>query len=135
MEWSLKNKIESSGAVIIRELSIQYIYFSKKNLRSILYNLISNGIKFKGNETPLLRIRAAMSGDDILFSVQDNGVGIQEKDLAKIFSLYGRLHQEAEGQGGGLYLAQKIVHAAGGTIVVESEVGRGSKFIIHLRKA
>ncbi len=133
IEWSLDDKIKSSGALIIRDLELKSILFSKKNLRSILYNLISNGIKFHGDDRPVINIRTAREGDSVILSVQDNGIGIPKQHLDKIFDMYGRLHQDIEGHGIGLYLAKKIVDAAGGNIIVESEPGKGSKFIIHLK--
>ena len=57
---------------------------------------------------------------------------IAKKDLNQIFEMYGRTYLDVEGQGIGLYLAKKIIDAAGGDIVVESEIGKGSKFTIYL---
>jgi len=131
--WSLENKIKSSGAVITRELEADIIFFSKKNLRSIVYNLVSNAIKFKRDDNPLIQIRSAREGDFVVLSVQDNGLGIPKAKLKKIFEMYGRLQQDIEGHGIGLYLAKKIVDAAGGNIIVESEPGEGSKFMIYLK--
>jgi signal transduction histidine kinase len=132
IEWSLDNKIEASKAVINRQLEVKQILFSKKNLRSILYNLISNSIKFKGDQSPLVNLHTEKLGNYVVLSVQDNGIGIDAVHLNKIFDMYGRIHHDVEGQGIGLYLAKKIVDAAKGNIVVESELGKGSKFIIYL---
>ena len=133
VEWSMANKIESSGAIITRELEVKHILFSKKNLRSIVYNLVSNAVKFKGAENPLINIHCVKDGEYVVLTVQDNGMGIPKARLNKIFEMYGRLHQDIEGHGIGLYLAKKIVDAAGGNIIVESEPGKGSKFIIYLK--
>lgn len=132
IEWSLNNKIASSGAQITKDFSVSKIMFSKKNLRSILYNLISNAIKFRGEEAPRIYISTFRRGDQVIITVEDNGRGISENGLKRIFDMYGRLHQDIEGQGIGLYLARKIVNAAGGSITVQSEVGRGTKFTISL---
>ena len=131
VEWSLDAKIKSSGALINRNLGIDKIRFSKKNLRSILYNLISNSIKFKSNERLVININTVKEYDSIILSVQDNGIGISKEHLNKIFDIYTRLHSGIEGQGIGLYLAKKIVDATGGNIIVESEPGKGSNFMIH----
>lgn len=133
IEWSLDDKIKSSGAVITRDLKVPHILFSKKNLRSILYNLISNAIKFKGNQSPAITIRTFKEDDTIMLSVEDNGLGMSKEDLARIFDMYGRLHQDIEGRGIGLYLAKKIVDATSGNIHVESEQGKGSKFTISFK--
>ena len=133
VEWSLDDKIKLTGAVINRSLNVKQIFFSKKNLRSILYNLISNSIKFKSEASPVINIQTLKDGNDIILSVQDNGIGIPKEGLAKVFSIYGRLHGDIEGQGIGLFLAKKIVDAAGGNIILESELGKGSKFIIYFK--
>ncbi|MDB5276953.1 MAG: chemotaxis protein CheR [Ferruginibacter sp.] len=132
IEWSLDNKIAASKAVIHRQLEVKQILFSKKNLRSILYNLISNSIKFKGEQPPVVHLHTKKLGNHVVLSVQDNGIGIDTAHVTKIFDMYGRIHHDVEGQGIGLYLAKKIVDAAKGNIVVESELGKGSKFIIYL---
>ncbi|MES2429730.1 MAG: chemotaxis protein CheB [Bacteroidota bacterium] len=133
VEWSLENRIKSSGAVINRNLKVNHISFSKKNLRSIMYNLISNSIKFKTDISPVININISKEPQNIIISVQDNGIGMDKSDIDKIFTMYGRIHNDVEGHGIGLYLAKKIVDAAGGNIVVESKVGYGSKFIITLQ--
>ncbi|WP_448700542.1 chemotaxis protein CheB [Mucilaginibacter sp. AW1-3] len=133
IEWSLENKIAESGAVITRELEVKQLLFSKKNLRSIVYNLLSNAIKFKREESPLIHVTAKKDGDYIVLSVQDNGKGIPKDGVDKIFDMYGRLNNDIEGHGIGLYLAKKIVNAAGGTITLESEPGIGSKFTISIK--
>jgi two-component system CheB/CheR fusion protein len=131
IEWSLDDKIKLSGAVIVRDLQVKFLKFSKKNLRSIIYNLVSNAIKFKRDEEPpVIHIRTLEEDDFIVLTVQDNGIGIPKKSMNTIFEMYGRLNQEVEGQGIGLYLAKKIVNAANGSMEVESEPGKGSKFTI-----
>ena len=133
IEWSLENKIKSSRAVITRHLGVKQVLFSKKNLRSILFNLVSNGIKFNDSEYPTIHIEVTQNKENIVLSVQDNGKGIPKKEMDIIFNMYGRLHKEVDGQGIGLYLARKIIDAASGNITVESETGKGSKFIIYLK--
>jgi two-component system CheB/CheR fusion protein len=133
IEWSLEDKIESSGAKITRNLQVNKIVFSKKNLRSIVYNLISNAIKFRSVAQPLIHIETKIESEYVILSVQDNGKGIPNDAVKKIFDMYGRLNQDIEGQGIGLYLAKKIVNAAGGSIVVETAPGVGSIFKIYLK--
>jgi len=131
--WSLGDKIKKSDAVVNTDLEVTKIPFSKKNLRSILYNLVSNAIKFKRGLPPEIYISTKKDGDDVVLTVQDNGTGIPKEKIDKIFDLYGRLSQDVEGHGIGLYLTRKIVDASGGRIEVESEPGRGSKFMIYLK--
>ncbi|MEO5943277.1 MAG: CheR family methyltransferase, partial [Ferruginibacter sp.] len=134
VEWSLQERIIAAGAVINKDLQIQQIRFSKKNLRSILYNLVSNSIKFKSKEPLVINISTVKDGESVILSVQDNGIGIAKAQLANIFNMYTRLHSDIDGQGIGLCLAKKIVDAAGGNIIVESEPGQGSKFMIYLNE-
>jgi len=135
IEWSLSDKIKQSGAKISRKLELTEFSFSKKNLRSILFNLVSNAIKFRREATPEICIEAVREGKGIVLKISDNGKGIDPKGIDKIFAMYGRLHQDIEGSGIGLYLAKKIVNAAGGKITVESEPGKGSIFTIYLSPA
>ncbi|MFB9842915.1 chemotaxis protein CheB [Mucilaginibacter ginsenosidivorans] len=133
VEWSLEGKIELSGAIIKRDLPVKRLRFSRKNMRSIVYNLVSNGIKFKRDVAPVIEISTKTSGDNVILTIQDNGMGMSKKEQDDIFKMYGRLHQDIEGHGIGLHLAKKIVDAAGGNIIVESEPGKGSKFMIFLK--
>jgi len=134
IEWSLSNKIKESGTKIKRNLQVERIMYSKKNLRSVLFNLISNAIKFKGDRNPVIYILTKKEGDFIQFIVEDNGIGISKVGMERIFDIYGRLKQDEEGLGIGLYLAQKIIHASGGDIQVESELDKGTKFTVFLRE-
>jgi two-component system CheB/CheR fusion protein len=133
VEWSLENKIKSSGAIVSKDLHTRYIRFSKKNIRSILFNLISNAIKFKSDRHPEINIKTITTDDNVILTIQDNGIGISKEDIDKIFGKYNRLDPDVEGQGIGLYLARKIVDASGGNITVESEPGVGSKFSIFFK--
>ncbi|MDO3645264.1 chemotaxis protein CheB [Mucilaginibacter sp. L3T2-6] len=133
IEWSLENKIEITGAALTRDFAVLEIHFSKKNLRSILYNLISNAIKFRSELPPVITLRTFMDEGEIVLTVEDNGKGIPASGLQKIFDLYGRLETEVEGSGIGLYLARKMINAAGGSMAVESEIGKGSKFTLRFK--
>jgi two-component system CheB/CheR fusion protein len=135
IEWSLADRIQASNAQITRELQINKIFFSRKNLRSILFNLISNGIKYHSDIRPVINVSLALDQEKTVLSVTDNGIGMEKDHLDKIFDKYTRLHVDTEGHGIGLYLAKKIVNASGGKIIVESEPGGGSKFTIHFSGA
>lgn len=108
--------------------------FSRKNLRSIIFNLVSNALKYRSPERPpLIRITAACNTDNsLMLTIKDNGIGIDERDQVKIFSMFKRLHQHVEGAGLGLYIMRRIVDVAGGRIEVESELGKGSTFRVIL---
>ena len=128
--WSLGDKIKENDAMIQTDLKVAHIHFSKKNLRSMLFNLISNGIKYRSGLPPLITVATSATSEFTVLSVQDNGTGIEQRDIEKIFDKYQRLQTNHEGQGIGLYLAKKIIDAAGGSIRVESKPGAGSKFMI-----
>jgi two-component system CheB/CheR fusion protein len=135
IEWSLEEKIKKSGAVIRKHLEIKSLRFSKKNFRSIVYNLISNGIKFSDGRPPIIDVRTFQQEGYVILSVQDNGTGMTQAEIGKIFDKYSRLQVNVEGQGIGLYLAKKIVDAAGGFIRIESTPGTGSRFMIYFPAA
>lgn len=100
-------------------------------LRLLFQNLIGNAIKFsKKEETPVLHIAAQIEGDAWIFSVTDNGIGIEENHLEQIFVIFKRLHNrlDYEGTGIGLSHCKKIIHLHGGKIWVESVFGQGSTF-------
>ncbi|MEJ7645663.1 MAG: chemotaxis protein CheB [Chryseolinea sp.] len=133
VEWSLESTIKKTNAVIHRNIDVKHIYFSKKNLRSIVYNLVSNGIKFSNGSSPIIKINTRREIDYVVLTVEDNGIGMSKEELGRVFDMYGRLHHDIEGQGIGLFLAKKIVDAANGNILVESEPGNGSRFILYFQ--
>jgi two-component system, chemotaxis family, sensor kinase Cph1 len=96
----------------------------------LFQNLIGNAIKYRSDESLKIHISSFKEDDYYVFSVKDNGIGIDPKHLERIFTIFQRLHthQEYEGSGIGLSIVQRIVHQHGGEIWVESEPGKGSTF-------
>jgi two-component system, chemotaxis family, CheB/CheR fusion protein len=136
IEASIENRIKISGTTIKKDVGATKIYFSKKNLRSIIYNLITNAIKFRNpDHNPKIFISAGYEKGFSLLTVKDNGMGMHPGEFEKIFSMYGRLNENIDGQGIGLYLIRKIINASGGKIVVESEPGKGSTFTVYFAEA
>jgi len=111
----------------------QVVTFSEKNLRSVVYNLLSNALKYRSPDRPLrVDITSELKNKSVELRVRDNGLGLDAAQQARLFGLFQRLHTHVEGTGIGLYMVKKIVENAGGTIVVESELGVGSSFIVSL---
>jgi len=135
VEFGMKDKIVQSAATIQLDLKVPVIPFSKKNLRGIMTNLLSNALKYRSpDRPPQVTIRTETSPDFIILSIQDNGLGVPEKKKYEIFARFKRAHTHVEGSGVGLYLVKKLINNAGGEIEVESEVGKGSVFKVYFKK-
>jgi PAS domain S-box-containing protein len=131
----LADMIASSHAEISSDFKIDKILFSRKGLRSILYNLLSNSIKYKKLDViPKIHIETNDGDEFTLLSVTDNGLGIEETQKEKAFGMFRRLHSHVEGTGVGLYIVKQIVNNAGGKIEIESKVGVGTTFKIYFKK-
>jgi light-regulated signal transduction histidine kinase (bacteriophytochrome) len=104
-------------------------------LAQVFQNLISNAIKFRSEKVPEIEISAEKKADEWLFSIQDNGIGIDPRFSERIFEVFKRLHKKEEypGTGIGLSICKKIVERHGGNIWVESEPGKGSIFYFTLQ--
>lgn len=133
---TLSEVIQSSGAVIRTDIKASEILFSRRKLRSILYNLVNNAIKFHMKDhPPVIQISTVQEGEFIVISVKDNGIGIDPHMHDAVFRKYYRVKEnpEVEGSGIGLFLVKEIITNAGGTILIESEKDKGSEFKISLR--
>ena len=105
------------------------------HIQQLLQNLVGNAIKYRlPNESPEVHVKAERQNDSWLFSVRDNGIGIDPEYKERVFGLFKRLHTEHEysGTGLGLAICQKIVERYQGRIWVESELGKGSTFYFTL---
>ncbi|MCP2044850.1 ATP-binding protein [Pontibacter sp. HSC-36F09] len=108
--------------------------FSRKNLRSIVYNLVSNAIKYSSPERPpLIEVSTYREGAYTVFRVKDNGLGIRSDDRKKVFDMFKRLHAHVEGTGVGLAIVKRIVENCDGKIECDSEQGKGSEFRVYLK--
>lgn len=127
--------IKEKSANIIRG-TLPKISSYKAPLTQVFHNLIDNALKYSGNGPPEINIRARDKGSFWEFSIEDNGIGIEEEYFDKIFVIFQRLHNKEEysGTGMGLAIVKKIVENLGGKIWVESESGKGSKFCFTLSK-
>jgi PAS domain S-box-containing protein len=131
---NLRAAIEESRAVVTRD-SLPTITSNGSQLVQIFQNLIGNAIKYRSASVPQVNISATKNGGKgWIFSVRDNGMGIEPQYFEKIFVLFQRLHgrEEFSGTGIGLAVCKKIVEQLGGTIWVESQPERGSTFYFSL---
>lgn len=134
VEFSIKSRLEKSKAKLHYDLKEPEIKFSRKNLRSILYNILTNAIKYRSpDRDPEVSIKTEKDGDFTILSIQDNGMGIPENQKDKIFGAFRRAHTHVDGTGVGLYLVKKTITNAGGDIQVESEEGKGSIFKVFFK--
>ncbi len=132
----LEQLVQATHAQVKLDLkNCSAIPFTHKNLRSIVYNLISNGIKYGAPERrPLVRISCYEETENIVLTVQDNGAGLTEKQQEQLFTMFKRFHDHVEGSGIGLYMVKRMVENAGGKIVVKSTPGEGTTFFIYFSK-
>lgn len=131
----LEGAIANSGATITRgELPI--IMADETQMVQLLQNLISNAIKYRSTQPPVIHFGAESQDQQWLFWVRDNGIGLDLKYAERIFVIFQRLHTQEEysGTGIGLAIAAKIVEGHGGRIWVESEVEKGSTFYFTIPK-
>jgi signal transduction histidine kinase len=109
------------------------VQFAPPHLRSIVFNLLSNALRYRAPErVPKVRLLATCAAGEFVLSVQDNGLGLDAEQQTKLFRLFKRLHTHVQGSGVGLYAVKKVVENAGGTITVQSQAGVGSIFTVIL---
>ncbi|GAB3821019.1 hypothetical protein GCM10028895_22320 [Pontibacter rugosus] len=132
---NIKCMIHDAEAEIIQDFSLAPgVAYSRKNLRSIIYNLVSNAIKYKSpDRKPVINICSYPVDDYVVLSVQDNGLGLREQDHDKVFSMFTRLHDHTEGTGVGMSIVKRIVENSDGKIELSSELGKGSTFKIYIK--
>lgn len=129
VKHSLCSLLKQHHAIIdVKPLPV--IYADPSLLHQLFKNLLTNSVKYRGESTPQISIDCITQGDDYLFSVSDNGIGIDPGYSEKIFDLFQRLHKNEafEGTGVGLAICEKIIRLHRGSIWVESMPGKGSTF-------
>lgn len=130
---NLKSVVKESQAEIF-VTPLPAVLGSEVQLVQLFQNLISNALKFRSQEPPRIRVSAEMKDSNWLFSVADNGIGIEPEYREKIFVIFQRLHARTRypGTGIGLAICKKIVEQHGGKIWVDSQPGQGSTFYFTL---
>lgn len=130
---NLKPLINDTNAIITHD-QLPLIFANDQQMIQLFQNLIGNAIKYHGEETPKIHISSENRDDEYIFSITDNGIGIDQKNLDRIFTMFQRLHtrEEYDGTGIGLTISQKILQKHRGKIWAESEHGKGTTFYFTL---
>jgi PAS domain S-box-containing protein len=131
---NLRATIQESSAVVTHD-SLPSLTSDDTQLVQVFQNLVGNAIKYRGAEVPRVHVSAAQNGGkEWIFSVRDNGLGIDPQFFDRIFVIFQRLHgrEEFHGTGIGLAICKKIVERLGGRIWVESQPEKGSTFYFAL---
>ena len=137
----LKRVLHGLGTVIhekqaqVQVTTLPTVLGDESQLFQLFQNIISNAIKFHGADRPLVEISAVQKHSDWVFSIRDNGIGIDPEYFERIFVIFQRLHERGayDGSGIGLAISKKIVERHAGKIWVESEPGKGTVFYFSLQ--
>jgi len=130
---NLETSIKENEAIITHD-KLPEVMADSTQLTQVFQNLISNAIKFRSEKTPKIHISSRKEDDQWIFSVTDNGIGIDPKHSDRIFEVFKRLHKRREypGTGIGLSICKKIIERHEGRIWVKSKPGNGSTFYFTL---
>lgn len=129
----LATAIRECDGVVTRS-ALPTIGANRRLLGLLFQNLVSNALKYRGDAQPRVHVAAERAPDAWLFSVRDNGVGIEPDYQQRIFDVFARAHHRVDypGNGIGLAIGKKVVERHGGRIWVESEVGQGTTFFFTI---
>jgi signal transduction histidine kinase len=130
----MQGQIIASNATIVKDLATPTITFPKVYLESVIYNMVSNSLKYKQDHiAPVIEISTRKSAGKTLLCFKDNGLGIDlEKYGQNMFKLNKTFHRGFDSKGVGLFMTKAQVEAFGGNISVLSEVNKGTEFIVTL---
>ena len=127
--------LQNEGTILI-EQSLPIIQGSPTQITQLFQNIISNGLKFKGDKAPLIHISYQEKESAYIFAIKDNGIGIPESQQSKIFTAFHRVDKSKyEGSGIGLATCEKVVENHNGKIWLDSELGKGSTFYFSIPNA
>ncbi|UOQ71488.1 sensor histidine kinase [Hymenobacter cellulosilyticus] len=124
---------QTGGRLEVDAEACPVVAMPAKSLRSVLYNLLNNALKYRHpDRPPLVRLNCRTEEGFWHLSVQDNGLGLDATQQASLFALFRRFHDHVEGSGLGLYTVKKTVENLGGRVQVQSEPGVGSTFSVYI---
>ncbi len=131
--------VENAGGTIETDLQAEaaHIYADEMHMTNVFFNLLDNAMKYKKPEEPLhLKVSTRNNGEKLLISISDNGIGIKKDDLKKVFDKFYRVHtgnrHDVKGFGLGLAYVKSVVNFHRGSIVADSDFGKGTTFTITL---
>jgi len=130
----LQDDIADKKVTVAQDHEMPTVVADESLLKRVFQNLIGNAIKFRSEEPPCIRIRSQDQGDCWEFTVEDNGIGIDEAHQDRVFQIFQRLGNRKRGMGLGLALCKKIIESHGGNIWFTSTPGEGSAFHFTLPK-
>jgi PAS domain S-box-containing protein len=132
---NLSMVIEDNHAIVTSD-ELPTVMADASQMVQLFQNLVGNAIKFRDEELPRIHVSALEKGNEWVFSVKDNGIGIDPQFSERIFVAFQRLHSREKypGTGIGLAICNKIVDRHGGKIWIESELGKGSTFYFTMPK-
>ncbi len=130
----LFSTINQTSAQLEVDFGVETISYPRAHLRSILFNLLSNALKYRApHRLPRIEIATEREADQVWLSVRDNGLGIPKEQFEKVFAAFKRVHSHVEGSGVGLYMIKRMVENHGGTISFQSQLGVGTTFMVYFQ--
>lgn len=127
----LIEQIHEARANVNVRLHSPFLSIPKRHARSLVYNMLSNAIKFRSHDRPLVDITCFVKDGHLNMTFADNGLGIKSENLPKVFQIFKRFNPEVEGRGIGMYLVKRVIDLNNGDIFIESEENIGTTF--HLK--
>jgi PAS domain S-box-containing protein len=133
---NLQASVQEARAIVTNE-TLPQLTVDATQMLQLFQNIIGNAIKFRSDRPPRIHVNARQDRNHWIFSVRDNGIGIDPKYYDRIFQIFQRLHTRTHypGTGIGLAICKKIVERHGGAIWVESTLGQGSTFSFSIQEA
>ncbi len=133
----IKGKLSMDNIELNIAEHLPYIFGDRKRIIQIFGNFLDNAIKYMGDQpNPIISVECEVNGDTNSFLIRDNGLGMDERALKKLFTPFERFHANVKGTGLGLYMVKQIAVSHGGTITAESEgEGKGTTFKLILPRA